>query len=426
MRDKPLNGVLAMLPAAVVALAGWGGQPVLGAASTVPDRPTFTRDVLPILQESCQQCHRPQGLNLGGMVAPMPLVSYEDTRPWAKSIAKAVKSRYMPPWHASPQQHGVFEGERTLTEEEITTLVRWASTGAVRGQAQDAPPPKEFPQAADGWSIGKPDLILAIEPYFVKDDVEDLYITFEVPIPESQLPEDRWIKAVEFRPGSKVVHHVIARPIGGIAPGYQPRVFRDGYSTLLRKGTTARFQMHYHKEPGPGTGAWDETRVGVRFYEPGQVIRHVMKGDPLATRGFRIPPGDPNYSHDGSYTFEEDAYVMGFNPHMHLRGKAARAVAHYPDGEEKLLLHVPQYDFNWQTTYTYKEPVFVPRGTKVHLTLWWDNSPENPSNPDPTREVTFGGPTTDEMGFGWMRYVSSEPDNIVVEVAGASTTGGDK
>jgi mono/diheme cytochrome c family protein len=391
--------------------------PLLAAVKAdveVPARPTFTKDVLPILQENCQACHRPQGLNLGGMVAPMPLTSYDEVRPWAKAVARAVKSRTMPPWHASPEQHGVFMGERTLTDAEIETVARWAATGALRGNPEDAPAPLDFPSDGTGWAIGEPDLVVELpEPYLVEDDVEDEYVTIPVQLTEEMLPEDRWIKAVEFRPGSEAVHHIIARPIGGIAPGYQPKVYREGISALLRKGTTVAFQMHYHKEPGPGTAVYDQSEVAVRFYEPGEEIRYVVEGDPLGTFRFVIPPGESNYSDHASYTFEKDAQILAFNPHMHLRGKAAKYVAVFPDGREQALLHVPQYDFNWQTTYTFEEPVAVPAGTRIDLTLWWDNSAENEDNPDPTVAVRWGRPTTAEMGFGWMSFVDAAPRSIV-------------
>jgi hypothetical protein len=383
--------------------------------TTVPDKPTFNRDVLPIMQENCQGCHRPEGLDLGGMVAPMSLLTYREVRPWVKSIARLVTSREMPPWSAAEWQHGLFEGERVLTETEIQTIARWASTGAALGDAADAPAPIDF-GTNDGWAIGKPDLILTMPvEYVVEDDVEDEYATFRTSLTAEQLPEDRWIKALQFKPTGSFVHHIILRPIGGIAPGYAPRINAQGHGALLKKGAEVSWQMHYHKEPGEGSAMVDNnTRVGIVFYKPGEVITHRIKGASLATRGFRIPAGDPNYSHSGEYVFEEDAFVTAFNPHMHLRGKAAKVVATFPDGEERVLLDVPRYDFNWQHTYRYKEPVFVPAGTKTEVTLWWDNSADNPSNPDPTVDVTFGRPTTAEMGFGFMKFVDVEPVHIVV------------
>ncbi len=391
--------------------------PALAAAkdAQVPEAPTFTKHVLPILQQNCQDCHRPAGLDMGGMVAPMSLLTYDEVRPWAKSIARAVQSREMPPWHAAREQWGLFEAERYLSDAEIATVTQWVQTGAPMGDPADAPEPIDF-SSTGGWAIGEPDLIIDMPvKYVVKDEIEDEYATFRQVLTAEQLPEDRWIKAVQFKPTASFVHHIILRPIGGIAPGYAPRVFRDGYSQKLQAGSEIGWQMHYHKEAGEGTAVVDDsTQVGIVFYEPGEVITHVMQGDGLATRGFKIPAGDPDYSHTGEYVFEEDSLIVGFNPHMHLRGKAAKVVATYPDGREEVLLDVPKYDFNWQHDYSYREPVRVPAGTKTKLTLWWDNSPENPNNPDPTQDVVFGRPTTAEMGFGFMKFVSVEPANIVV------------
>jgi mono/diheme cytochrome c family protein len=418
--------VVAVAASVLASLAAASGASA-AATADVPASPTFTRDVLPILQKNCQDCHRPEGLNLGGMVAPMALVTYDETRPWAKSIAKAVESKEMPPWHAAESQRGLFVDERYLSDAEIETIVAWVRAGAPQGDAAAAPPPVEF-AANDGWHIGQPDLVLK-QPveYCMADETEDEYQYFEQTIGPDVLPHDRWIKAVEFRPTGKFVHHIIARPIGGIAPGYQPRVFPDGHSTKLVTGTKITWQMHYHKEPGPGTRVCDtDTAVAIRFYQPGEVITRLVDGDGMAVRGLRIPPGEANYSNEAEFTFEKDGYITGFNPHMHLRGKAAKFVATFPDGREQLLLDVPAYDFNWQHSYTYRDPVFAPKGTKVHMTLWWDNSAGNLANPDPTAEVTWGQPTTAEMGLGFMKYIEAEPVHIVVgqEEGEASATGG--
>ncbi len=382
--------------------------------SAAPD-PTFTRDVLPIFQKNCQVCHRPNGANMGGMVAPMSLRTYEEVRPYAQKIATFVEARYMLPWHASPDQHGLFKGERVLSQAEIDTIVGWVRSGAPEGDPADAPPPVSFASDTSGWAIGEPDLIVQFDqPYLVGDDVVDEYVDIEVVIPAEMLPEDKWIKAVEFRPGSSVVHHIIANPLGGIAPGYEPRIYDDGYSRLLRRGTVVTFNMHYHKEAGEGTAVYDQTMVAVTFYEPGEEIQYVVESDMLGTLDFVIPANDPNYSDMAFYLFRKDAHILWFNPHMHLRGKAARYVVTFPDASQQLLLEVPEYDFNWQETYRFKEPVFVPRGTRIDLTLWWDNSADNPSNPNPNRDVRWGRPTTDEMGFGFVTFVDVEPRNDII------------
>lgn len=377
----------------------------LGAPAS---KPTYHRDVLPILQENCQVCHRSNGDNMGGMIAPMSLITYQEVRPWAKAIAKQVAARTMPPWHASPEHHGVFANERTLTQEEIDTVVRWVQTGATRGNITDGPKPVHFKNTG-GWGIGVPDLVVSFdEPYFVDDDVEDLYIDIETSISEEELPEARWVQAHQVRAGSEAVHHVITS-IGALVPGGDPRFYREGYGRLVEPGQHIRFQMHYHKEPGPGTGMQDQTEVGLKFYPRGYTPRFKFHSDPLGNFRFKIPAGDPNYSAKSEFTFPDDARLVSFMPHMHLRGKAVRIMAYYPDGEEELLLRVPKYDFNWQTTYEYKEYKSVSKGTRLEMTAWWDNSADNAYNPDPTKAIRWGRPTTAEMMFGWMRYTDPLP-----------------
>ncbi len=371
--------------------------------------PTYYGEIQTILEQECQVCHRPNGANLGGMVAPMAFTSYQETRPWARSIARQVESGLMPPWHADPQHAGVFVNERSLTEEQKAALIAWAKGGAPMGSAADAPPAKVW-QASDGWTIGEPDLVMDMgEDYFVEDDVQDQYINFETVITEEMLPEPRWIKAVEFRPGGPVVHHIIARPFGGIAPGNDPTVHDDGFGTLVKPGTTIRWQMHYHKEPGPGTGVWDRSSVALRFYPKGYQPDHVMQSRSMGKFDFEIPPGEPNHVARTTTKFDRDVLLLGYTPHMHLRGKSARYVATYPDGTQETLLDVPRYDFNWQTHYKY--PVGgkrIPAGTEIELTMAWDNSADNPSNPDPSATVVYGGPTTSEMMFGFVAYADAE------------------
>ncbi len=410
-QSKTTQTILA-LAALLIATAG----PGLASSSTDKngDAPTYYKEVLPILQNSCQDCHRPDGANLGGMVAPMAFTSYADTRPWAKAIAKQVDQGTMPPWHASPNQHGVFVNERVLEQSEIDTLVAWAKAGAPAGDAADAPPAREWPDTG-GWIIGKPDLEIVMgDKYFVEDDVEDIYVNFMTPITEDMLSEPRWVKAVEFKPGSPVVHHIVAPPLGGIAPGNQPTIYNDGYGTLLKPGDTVRWSMHYHKEPGPDTGVWDQSKVGLQFYPKGYTPEHPVVVDPLAKMDFVIPPGEADVSYTVSTKFERDSLLLSLLPHMHLRGKSAHYLAKYPDGTEEVLLEVPKYDFNWQTSYDYPEDAAkkIPAGTEVVFTATWDNSENNPFNPDPTKEVRFGEPTTDEMMFGFLTYADAEPGYI--------------
>jgi mono/diheme cytochrome c family protein len=401
---------------AVAAVAGGFALALCAPASALDDdapgaKVTFTKDVLPIFQQNCQICHRPGGANSGGMVAPMSFITYEDTRPWAKSIAKVVANRDMPPWDADLQHKGTFEEERILDETEIATIVNWVNAGAPQGDPADAPEPIAWP-SSEGWVIGEPDMILTMpEPFFVPDELKDETKYFEMTIPEDKLPQDRWIKAVEFRPGSPAVHHIILSPFGGIAPGNAPLVYREGYSAKVQKGQKIVWNMHYNKEPGPGTGMWDNSSVGVKFYPEDYVPKHVLTTIPLGPMNFKIPAGEPNYAADATYTFRKDALINSMMPHMHYRGKRVLYELTYPDGKTETLLHVPTFDFNWQTAYRFKEPKPVPAGTKVKITGWWDNSKDNPFNPDPTVDVTWGEATHQEMLFGWISFTNVDEDS---------------
>jgi mono/diheme cytochrome c family protein len=391
------------------------------AFADVPAKPTFTKDVLPIMQENCQECHREKPVKMSGLVAPFSLVSYDQARPWAKAISKAVSSRYMPPWDATEALHGVFRNERSLTDDEIDTIVRWVEQGAKRGNPKDAPTPLKF--ANKEWWIGEPNLIVPLpEKIWVGDEVEDWQPLVNVTLTEEQLPEDRWIRVIEAQADSAAVHHIVVygtnphqKPrteaagrlgygnLGGLAPGAEPSELQDGYGILLKKGSTLRISMHYHKEPGAGTGSWDQSRLGFFFYEPDAEVTPINI-EPIGDMRFAIPPGDDNYLVKMDHTFDKPFEILNMLPHMHLRGKAARYTAFYPDGKSEVLLDVPTYDYNWQTSYEYPEPKQFPAGTRIQVEMRFDNSANNPSNPDPNKEIHFGGKTTDEMALGWMSY----------------------
>lgn len=412
----------AVLTTLVVTATAWG------SSTDTPDgRVTFYRDVLPILQSKCQDCHRAAGMTNSGMVAPMSFESYEESRPWAKSIAREVKARNMPPWYAAHEFDGVFELERRLSDEQIATLVRWAQSGAARGDAADAPPPREFPSSS-GWTMGEPDLIIKMpEPYWVEDDIEDIQPSFSVVLTEDLLPEDRWIHWIEFRPGNPdLVHHGGARvtpldehgepvvdPISGgkiigTAPGDGPDVWPVGYGKLLRQGSRITFGLHYHKEPGPGTGGWDQSMIAIKFHtEP---VKYVVRAAGVSSRGWEIPPHHPNWRVGAVRVFEEDSYIINMMPHMHTRGKAAKYELVYPDNSREVLLDVPRYNYNWQLTYTYRDPKFVPAGSRLEVSMWFDNSDDNPFMIEPgNRAVGFGGMTVDEMNIGWTEYSNAVP-----------------
>jgi len=354
---------------------------------------TFNKDIMPIFQKNCQTCHH------AGTGAPMSLMSYEDVRPWVKSIRKAVSEKTMPPWHPDPS-FGKFKNDRRLAPEDQSKILAWTNQGATAGDAKDAPAPLSF---KDGWLIGEPDVILYMpEEYEVPADVEDEYKYFNIP---TNFTEDKWAAAVECRPGNfSVVHHIIATPVGGYAPGLQPATFEPGYARLIKAGTVISAQMHYHKEKG--VAAKDRSMIGIKFAK-GPITKYV-RTDGIFNTTFSIPPNDGNYPVNSTYTFERDSHIVSVMPHMHLRGKDMKYTAVYPDGKEEVLLFVPKYDFNWQTSYELAEPKVMPKGTKILINAHFDNSKDNAANPDPSKTVHFGQPTTDEMMIGWFQYTLDE------------------
>lgn len=395
---------------------------ILWTMSASAERLTYHGDVKPILQDNCVECHRPQGNDIMGMVAPMPLRSYVEVRPWAKAIARAVENREMPPWHAAPEFHGVFANERSLTNDQIETIVDWAQTGAPRGHGEDT---VETAEGNDGWTIGEPDLVVPFdEPYWVADRVEDIYANVYVQLTDEQMPEDRWIQAMQYMPGSEAVHHIVIytddfRPsigptfggmLGGAGPGTDATVFPDGYGRYLGKRAGLTFNMHYHKEPGPGTGVWDQTAIAFKFHD--EPVEHEVNWGAVGTLSFAIPPYAKNHEVTATETFRRETTLLALFPHTHLRGTGSKYTAYYPDGTEEVLLHVPEYDFDWQTNYIYNEPKVLPAGTKLKVQMWYDNSEERAelTGIDPSRTVYFGEPTTSEMMFGWIDYTDSKAE----------------
>ncbi len=407
-----------------------------------PAKPTFTKDVLPILQENCQECHRPKPINMSGMVAPFAMMTYEETRPWAKAMAKAVKNQVMPPWFATEEFHGVFRNERVLTEDEVDTLVKWSDMGAPRGNPNDAPEALTFSNKE--WWLGEPDLVVSLpEPVWVGDEVEDWQPTIPVQISLEALPEDRWIRSLECQPGSDVVHHIVVYAdyptlegeadgtrsfgqsnIGGLAPGAEPSLLQDGYGILLKAGATLNVNMHYHKEAVEGSGTFDQSEIGFHFYPKGADVKPIQI-DPIGSLDFEIPPGKENWTVGMARTFDRPFRVLSYLPHMHVRGVAAEYKAYLPNGSVETLLDVPRYDYNWQLYYEYPSPRLFPAGTRVEVKMTFDNSENNPSNPDPKKPIRFGAATTDEMALGWMYYTFEDQADGQSADADAAVVGTD-
>ena len=389
---------------------------IFAAALSAAPAPTFYKDVLPVLQRNCQSCHRP------GEAAPMSFLTYESTRPWAKSIRQAVLTQKMPPWFADPA-HGKFSNERILDKREIDTLVAWADGNAPAGNAKDAPKTVAF---TEGWNIGTPDLILEMpSSYEVAATGTIEYQHFVVP---TGFTENKWVQVVELRPGNRsVVHHaaVFVRPPGsrwmrqaklgepvagkqaeagqGLGdelldfhvPGSVPHKLPAGQAKLIPAGSDLIFQMHY---TASGKVATDRTRLGIVFAKepPKERVTTVL----IANRGFVIPAGAADFPVDASMTLQDNARIVALNPHMHLRGKAFEFRLTPAGGDTQTLLSVPRYDFNWQLQYYLAEPIVLTRGSKIECFARFDNSPNNAANPEPAKEVRWGDQSWEEMMVG--------------------------
>ena len=388
---------------------------------------TFSRDVAPILNRHCVHCHRP------GEIAPMSLITYGEARPWARSIQRAVSSRAMPPWFAEPSV-GEWANDPSLSEEEVGTLVAWVEGGAPPGDPASMPAPPEF---TEGWQLGEPDYVIELPTVTVPADGPDLFLNQFVSI---DVPERRWIRAVEFRPGApQVNHHQLAfkadftgmvedgvpltprealRASGSVdgrgyfnvlamwGAGTAPTEFPQGAGRWIEPGAVVVMNQHYHPN---GEEQTDRTLIGLHFGE-GELrseIQAVIAGE----MDFLIPAGAPDHRVEYRHEIVRDSMIVSYLPHMHLRGKRMSYKAHYPDGDSELLLEVPEYDFNWQLFYYPKKPMLVPAGTVIEIVAVYDNSEANPKNPDPTRDVAFGLQSTDEMMFGFFELVEVDGED---------------
>jgi hypothetical protein len=394
-----------LVPLVILVVVGYMaiGRHSLAAA---PNQPTFTRDVAPILHARCISCHR------AGEVAPMALLTYEEARPWARSIKNKVVSRQMPPWMAEPGV-GVFANDPRLTDMEIATIAKWVDEGAPQGDLKDMP---TLPVFTDGWQLGEPDRIIELPEVQIPATGRDV---FPIPTVTPDLDEDRWIRAIEIRPSARqVAHHSVIFAtnamglLGGSTSGFfdvlgvwavgtPPTVYPEGTGRWVRKGQALRTNLHYHPN---GTAQTDRTRIGL-YFGKGELKKEVV----AALAGnvtFSIPPNAPNFELRGVYVVDQDINVVSLFPHMHLRGKDMKMTATYPNGKRETLLNVPAYDFSWQLFYYPKTRIKLPKGTRVDLVAHYDNSAANKNNPDPTKAVTFGEASTSEMMFGMFEFTA--------------------
>ncbi|MBK5293208.1 MAG: thiol-disulfide isomerase [Acidobacteriia bacterium] len=387
------------LLAVCTAALGWA------ANTAAPSKPTFTKDVAPILNQRCVECHRQ------GEAAPMAFTSYKDVRPWARAIKEKVVSRAMPPWLADAR-YGHFDNERRLKQPEIDTVAAWVDQGAPEGDPKFLPKPPIFEQ---GWAVGKPDVVFELpQAVAVQPSGVIPYQYYTVP---TGFKEDTWVQAAEIRPGNRaVVHHIIVfiqpqgakegsptgrEKLSGFAPGEQPKVYPAGTAKLIPAGSNLVFQVHYTPN---GTAATDRSYIGLLFAKQ-PVTRRALTGTALNTK-FTIPPGDGNHEVQSSWEAKEDVRIVDLMPHMHLRGKDFTYTAVYPNGSREIVLSVPRYDFNWQLLYQFAEPLRLPKGSRLECVAHFDNSSNNKHNPDPNKEVKWGPQTWEEMMIGWFDYTT--------------------
>jgi hypothetical protein len=385
---------------------------------TRPSNVTFSKDVAPIVQQHCQTCHRP------GEGTPFSMISYSDLRPWAAAMKQMVTTRAMPPWYEDGTTEK-FVNNRSLTQAQIDTIAAWVDAGAPEGNPRDLPPAKNYVQ---GWTIPKPDKVYQLpHPFSIPATG---ILDYQYVIVPTGFTQDTWVQDVEAAPTDRsVVHHIVAyvRTPGsnyfknqpkeqffiappaktgetaakddvpsdwlvGYAPGQPPDMFEPGQAKLIPAGSDIVLEVHYMPE---GKASTDQSNIGLVLAKepPKERVMTLSAGN----EKFRIPPGDPNYRVDASFTFQREVTLLGVHPHMHMRGKDMSYRLVFPDGTTRAILNVPHYNWRWQLWYNLADPIVLPAGTRIECTAHYDNSAKNPENPDPTRTVTWGQQSFDEM-----------------------------
>jgi len=433
-RMRALTGLVAL--GAVLAVT-----PDARAADALSAPPvTFSKDVAPILQDKCQACHQPNS------IAPMSLITYEETRPWARSMKNRVETRQMPPWHID-RSVGVqkFKNDMSLTEEQIKTIVRWVDAGAPQGNPKDMPPPKplvtdnEWQGVRDGY--GPPDLVIRSPEYTMAAAHQDVWYR---PMSDIPITEPKWARMVEIRPttlkGRRIIHHSIAYLVlnndpdavntgtatGGVtdrsslddlvnrrpqlmewAVGKGYDLFRPGTGKLIMPGEKISWDQHIH---AVGEEVTSGSEIGIWFYKKGEEPKkrsYLVAFTGLKQgRSLDIPPNSFSMT-EGFTVLKQNALLENFQPHFHLRGKSMQVEAILPDGSSQIISYVGNFNFNWMTNYIFADdaaPV-LPKGTIVHVTAWYDNTKANRNNPDPDQWVGYGDRTVDEMAHAWINVV---------------------
>jgi hypothetical protein len=412
------------------------------ASAAVPANPTFTKDVAPIFQEKCEACHRPES------IAPMSLMTFEETRPWARSIKARVETRQMPPWNIDKTvgiQH--FKNDRSLTDDQLATVIKWIDQGAPKGDVKDMPVAKVWPKD-EGWNYAalfgqtEPDLVIKSTPFTQKAGANDAWWK---PVVATGLTEDRWVRALEIRPGTvkgrKITHHAIARlqqtetdalaqndvDQNGVqqagtfmewAVGKQGEMMRPNSGKLMKANSKIIWDIHYSNG---GEDISDIVELGIYFYPKGQEpkyrqVLHLMGATNAG--GVDIPPNTLKQT-EGFFILRENGRVESFQPHMHLRGKAMEIDAILPNGQVQVISYVSNFNFQWMTTHQYADDAapLLPKGTIIKVMAWHDNTANNKANPDPNVWVGYGDRTVDEMAHAWVNVTYMNDADYQAELA---------
>ena len=411
---------------------------LLGGASTASAQtaPTFTKDVAPIFQQKCEACHRPES------IAPMSLQTWQQSRPWARSIKARVLEHSMPPFQID-RTVGItkFKNDDSLTNQELDTIVKWVDAGAPQGDPKHMPEAIKWP-TEQTWNFSKvlgkePDLVVKSDSFTMPAVSQDAWDKRVTPI---DLDEPRWVRAIEIRPGNlkgrKIVHHAIAyleqdepgAPQAGPAPlfmewavGKQGEMMRPDSGKLLMPGARFRWDIHYSQG---GEEITSNVEMGIYFYEKGQEPKYRTRLSliPAALGSLDLRPNAVTVT-EGFYPLRENARIESFQPHMHLRGKAMMVEAILPTGQRQVLSHIDNFNFMWMTTFVYDDNLapLLPKGTILKVTAWHDNTTAKKTNPDPTQWVGWGDRTVDEMAHAWMNIVNMNDEEFKAEVAKRKT-----
>ena len=435
------HGIFGRVLTGAVGVVGLLALPASLSAQT-PAVPTFTKDVAPIFQNKCESCHRPDS------IAPMSLMTYEEARPWARSIRDRVASRNMPPWHID-KTVGIqqYKDDRSLSDKEIDTIVKWAANGSPKGDPKDMPAPVKWGET-NGWNFaskfgGPPDLVLKSPRYTQKAVAMDAWYKPVVDVP---ITEPRWVRAIEMRPstlkGRKITHHALAYLLQdekeAIASGVlsadadsgaglfmewavnkQGEIMRPNTGKLLMPGAKIRWDIHYS---AAGEDVTDDVELGVYFYPKGQEPKYrtmlaLYSGVTGGNRNLDIPPNTVSVGQN-FHVMKKAGRVENFQPHMHLRGKAMMVEAILPNGQQQVLGYVPNFEFNWMNNYVFEDDYapLLPKGTILKITAWHDNTPAKKSNPDPTQWIGWGDRTVDEMAHAWINITYMSDDDFTKEI----------